>query len=67
MERICIFCGAQPGHDPVYAEAAAALESLASVMEAEILRFDDLSGDPLEPWIEELRAGNAMDQTLPSF
>jgi uncharacterized protein (TIGR00730 family) len=25
MERICIFCGAQPGHDPVYAEAAARL------------------------------------------
>ena len=51
----------------IHAEAAAALESLAAVMDADILRFDDLSAAPLEPWLDELRAGNALDQTLPSF
>jgi lipoyl(octanoyl) transferase len=56
-----------PARPGIHAEAAAALESLASVMEAEILRFDDLSAAPLEPWIEELRAENVIDQTLPSF
>ena len=25
MRRVCVFCGASPGHDPAYAEAAAAL------------------------------------------
>ena len=25
MERICVFCGASAGHDPIYAETAAAL------------------------------------------
>ena len=25
MKRVCVFCGASPGNDPVYAEAAAAL------------------------------------------
>ena len=25
------------------------------------------SAAPLEPWLEELRAGNVIDQTLPSF
>jgi uncharacterized protein (TIGR00730 family) len=25
MKRVCVFCGASPGHDPAYAEAAAAL------------------------------------------
>ena len=27
MKRICVFCGAQPGHDPVHAELARALGS----------------------------------------
>jgi lipoyl(octanoyl) transferase len=55
---------ARPG---IHAEAAAALDALASVMEADILRFDDLSTVPLEPWVDELRAGNVIDQTLPSL
>jgi uncharacterized protein (TIGR00730 family) len=25
MRRVCVFCGASPGHDPAYADAAAAL------------------------------------------
>jgi uncharacterized protein (TIGR00730 family) len=25
MKRVCVFCGAQPGHDPVHADLAAAL------------------------------------------
>ena len=25
MRRVCVFCGASPGHDPVYADAAASL------------------------------------------
>ena len=51
----------------IHAEAAAALELLAAVMDADILRFDDISAAPLEPWLDELRAENALDQTLPSF
>lgn len=27
MKRVCVFCGAQPGHDPVHAELARALGS----------------------------------------
>jgi len=51
----------------IRAEAVVALESLARVMGAEVLGFDDLSATSLEPWLAELRAGNSADQTLPSF
>jgi lipoyl(octanoyl) transferase len=55
---------ARPG---IHAEAAAALEALANVMDADVVRFDDLSEAPLEPWLEELRARNVIDRTLPSL
>jgi lipoyl(octanoyl) transferase len=47
--------------------ARASLDSLSRIMDAEVTRFDDLSTASLEPWIAELRAGNSIDQTLPSL
>jgi lipoyl(octanoyl) transferase len=47
--------------------AHAALDAMSRIMGAEVVRFDDLSTTPLEPWITELRAGNSIDQTLPSL
>jgi lipoyl(octanoyl) transferase len=51
----------------VHGVAEATLDSLSRVIGADVTRFDDLSGTSLEPWIAELRAGNAIDQTLPSL